>query len=138
MSHKRSDIRDAVVSILVAGSTAAGTKVYAEREAPKSNSALPLILVYARGEDSGQEFMSGTRYIRTLDLQIEAKAEGSTGVQTALDNLCLEIETLISANRSLNGTATGAIYAGTELTFDWTGEKPIGVAVLSYKIQYIL
>lgn len=136
MANNRKNIRDAVVTML-SGNTAAGTNVYANRETRLWQSELPAILVYTRDESAESRDLSGRQSIRTLDLVIEIKAEANDTIDDDLDDLATEVEDIISADRSLTGTAIAAVYKGTTLALDSDSEIEKGVATITYETKYI-
>ncbi len=136
MSHSRKLIRDQVVSIL-SGQTDAGTNVYANRQTSLWETELPAILVYTKQETAESRDNSGSQYIRTLHLLVEIKAEATSLVDDALDEIALDVEGLFAANRSLNGTALSSELKSTDITLDSGSEKQTGVAILTYEIKSI-
>jgi hypothetical protein len=138
MSHKRTDIRKALVQILT-GSTDAGNRVYSNRTTPWASSKLPAINVVTGSEEATPRDIRASTYIRKVTFNIEIHSTVDSDVDDALDDLAADVEAAIDADRTLMGTANaGSIYKGTEILIDDTGgEKPIGKAILTYEIQYI-
>lgn len=136
MPQTRKSIRDAVVALLD-GNTSAGNNVYANRETTLWESELPAILVYTADESAEPRDASGRTYIRTLDLNIQIKAEANDTVDDDLDALATEVEDIISNDRSLSGTAISSVYKSTEISLDAESETEKGVATLSYEIKYV-
>lgn len=137
MSHKRTTIRNAVVTMLT-GSTTAGSNVYANRMTRNWTSELPAILIYMLDETNVPRDVRSNQYIRTLQLLIEIRTQATTNVDTDIDDIALEVEDLIKADQSLTGNALAAILTSTEVTLDSESELETGVAVLTYEVKYIL
>ena len=78
-----------------------------------------------------------TIYNRILVTTIEVVVEATTSYDTTVDNICKEVEDILSANRSISGTASSTIYLNTKFLPDASGEKPIMVATLTYEITYL-
>jgi len=135
-SNKRTEIRDAVKELLD-GETEAGSNVYVNRETSLWQSELPAILIYTNQESSVPNSINLKRYIRTLELKIEVKVEESEAVDEEIDALLAEIEEIVSENISLSGTVLSTKQISTEIEFDTSGEKPLGVGTLTFECQYI-
>lgn len=139
MSHQRTNIRNALVTLLTGTgptyATDADTRVYANRT--HNLNVLPAIVVYDEQETATPRDLRGTQYIRTVNTKIEITVEANTSYESALDTICKQVEDLISADRSITGTASTSVYINTELIFDGSGEKTIGKATLHYEIKYL-
>lgn len=137
MSHTRQNIRDALVTIIQNGNTAAGSNVYPNRETLLWESELPAVLVYTKEETADPRSLSGSQSIRTLEMVIEAKVMATENVDDDIDDLCAEIEDLLSANPSLSGNALSCIYKSTNIDLDSSSENQKGTAILTYQVKYI-
>lgn len=137
MPHKRQTIRDALVALLVAAGTNAGSRVYGSRETATSETELPVILVYTKDETAVSRDLSSKTSIRSLNVKIRIKCLVNGTVDDSLDTLADQIEAAIRGSISISGTALAAIYQNTEITFDSDGETESGVAELSYEVKYI-
>jgi hypothetical protein len=138
MAHQRSNIRSALKTMLIGVdpyNTDAQDRVFTHRTFNKKQ--LPAIVIYDEQETAIPRDIQGRQSIRKLTCKIEVTIEGTTDYDIALDDLVKQVEDIISANRSLNGTATSSTYTNTELQFE-QGEKTIGQAVLTYEITYIV
>lgn len=136
MANSRKAIRDALVTML-SGETEAGTNVYANRETGLWQSELPAILVYTEQESAEPRDLSSRKYIRTLQLRVELKAEANSTVDDDLDDLAEEVEDIIDADQSITGTVLSTVLTNTELSVDADGEKEIGVCILNFECKYI-
>lgn len=139
MAHKRTDIRTALVSLLKGTApgyaTDADQRVFANRT--HNLNQLPAIVIYDEQETASPRDLRSTQYIRTINTKIEITVEATTSYDSALDDICKQVEDLISADRSITGTASTSVYINTELIFDGSGEKPVGKATLHYEIKYL-
>jgi hypothetical protein len=142
MAHKREQIRKAVLAMLSTQAiddsypTNAGENVFANRVAPLWQTELPAILIYVNNETAVTRAINSRQSIRSLTLAIEARAEANSELDDALDDLATQIENIITADRSLTGTALGAVLTDTEISLE-AGEKDIGKLVLTFQVQYI-
>jgi len=136
MANNRAAIRTALKTIL-SGATTAGTNVYSHRETALWKSELPAILIYSNEESTVPESLRATRYVRTLQLTVEARVEATSNVDNTLDALLAEIETIIVANPSITATVLSTVQTNTEIRVESDGEKDIGVGVLTFECKYI-
>lgn len=137
MPHKRKDIRDAIQTLLV-NQTSAGDRVYINRTKLLDKVKLPAILIYIDTETAITRDIRNTSSIRTLVALIQIVASGKDdATDDTLDDVALEIETIMYANPSISAKALGATYTGTEFERDNQGESKIASASLSYEIKYI-
>jgi hypothetical protein len=134
--HLRKQIRDKVTTTLT-GLTTTGTNVFQSRKYPQGVDNLPGLLIYTVLESSGVESIgpAGT-LTRYLDLVIEAQASAISGLDNTLDLICKEVEAAICADPLLNGLSKDLYLASTEIDFDVIGEKPVGIARLTFRIEY--
>jgi hypothetical protein len=139
MPHARKSIRDAVASLLIAGSTSAGSNVFTNRPNRAWQSELPAIFIQSGSESANPRALNVTNYRRTLDLKIELKIEENDTTDDDLDALALQVETIMNANQllGLSGTVTSVVYQGSDPTITSEGEQTIGVLVMNYQVQYI-
>lgn len=140
MGHKRTDIRNALVSLLKGTApsyaTSAGLKIFSNRTHNIPSSQLPAIIVYDEQEVSVTQDMRQLVSQRRLQMKVDIRVKATEGYDTALDNIAKQVEDLIKANPQLSGTAMGAVYQSTELSFEAAEEGTIGLAILTYEINY--
>lgn len=134
--NNRAAIR-AAVKALLSGQTDAGTNVYTNRETKLWQSELPAILIYTPTEPIVPEALQGTRYYRTLELQVKIKLEATSSIDDDLDDLAADVEDLMSADRSFGGTVISSIQTNTEISIDSAGENDVGMATLTFECKYI-
>ena len=141
MSHKRTLIRNALVSKLIGTAptyaTDAEDRVYPNRTQSLSKSKLPAIKVFDESESASDTALNISRYLRTIETRIEIYVEQNSNLDTALDDIAKQVEDLITADRTISGTASGATYVSTQLEFDDSGDKKVGVATLNFQIKYL-
>lgn len=137
MAHERQDIRDAVVRAL-SGHTPAGTRVYRSRMGPPREADLPCICVYVDTETVDETPTSTGELTRTIDLQIEGYAAvvHAADIEAALDDLALAIETAVDVADTFENTTDQVQMSGTVLGLTADGQRPMGVARLTYEVTY--
>jgi hypothetical protein len=140
MAHIRKQIRDAVVTLLT-GLATTGSKVYPNRVWPLSEAELPGILVMADA-DTVSSYSEGSlaantpRNINRLaHLTVQALARGDA-IDDQLDQICLEVEKALAADRFLGGLSVNVTLVDTRIQLKGDGEKPTGEATMSYLIEY--
>ncbi len=138
MSHQRSLIRGALLNLLTGEeedyATTAGAEVYANRT--HNFKTLPVINITDGNETATPRDIRGTQYIRKFIVYIEILVKGTEGYDGTLDEIANEVETLISENRTINGSATTVKYISTEPSFE-DGEQVIAKSKLEFEITYI-
>ncbi|MDY6790534.1 MAG: hypothetical protein SWH54_04615 [Thermodesulfobacteriota bacterium] len=134
MAHKRKQIRDQVKTVLT-GLVTTGNRVFVSRVYPLKTSQLPGLLIYTVEEESEP---GGSRAIdRMLTLAVEGYVKAIGGaIDDTLDLIAEEVEGAIDADRSLNGLAVYAHIASTEIEFDAESDKPVGIIVMKFSINY--
>jgi hypothetical protein len=136
MTHRRQEIRDAVVTML---SGLAGGRVYSNRELAIEADSLPAINVYTVEEDAAPFTASQKTYRRTLTLVIDvlAKNVDDAVLDNTLDDLAESVEAALVADTTASGKAIDTRLTSTTVTRDSSGEVPIGVLKLTYQAVYI-
>lgn len=137
MAHVRKQIRDRVETILGSGVTLVSGRVYASRVYPLTEANIPAVTVYAGSESSDLRTMGGKTLSRTLSLNVDAYVRITDTFDDDIDALAAQIEETIAADYTLNGLVKDAVLTGTEIDFDGEAERPVGVARLTYTIQYV-
>lgn len=136
MKHARTQIRNAVTTLLK-GNTTAGNNVYEARVYPINDPKLPALLIYTKQETVGEQSMSRPRtQQRELFVTVEAYVKARGNVDEDTDNLAMEIEQLIAADPSLGGLVKDTALDTTETQFSDDGERPIAVAILTFSVLY--
>lgn len=137
-THKRTSIRSAVVDLLIAASTGAGSAVFGNRATPIWDETLPIILVFAREETSVSHQLGDSKLRRKLTLVVEGRVEANTSLEDALDSLAYDIEAAMRAapRFGLDDDVADSVLTGTTLELSAAGEKPIGAVSLTYEVLY--
>lgn len=138
MSHRRKNIRDAIVGLLKAAATSAGDRVYGDRVLPLFAETYPLILVFARDESSTPRGNTPSPMVRSLAISIAimATAGADESLDDILDGMCLQVEAAIKADPQLKQTAITCGLISTEFDASPEGEKVLGGARLTYEVTY--
>jgi hypothetical protein len=141
MAHPRTLVREAVVAALT-NATAAGTRVTDTRVEAHKKHELPAISVYTLREPVRPDSDPTAPRELTRDVKVEIAGwvahTAALPAARALDNLALEIETVMDANRYLSGAAGESILEDTEIQIvDDSGADPlIGIITLTYSVTY--
>lgn len=136
MKHARTQIRNAVTTLLK-GNTTAGNNVYEARVYPLNDPKLPALLIYTKQETVGEQSMSRPRtQQRELFVTVEAYVKARGNVDEDTDNLAMEIEQMIAADPTLGGLVKDTALDTTETQFSDDGEKPVAVAILTFSVLY--
>ena len=135
--HQRAVIRDAVVALLAAAGTAAGTRVYSTVYDPRST--FPALCVEDAGEDQSvvpvyAAGRAGRKIERTLSLTITAEIQQSTSYATERDGLLAEVEVAL-ANAAIAGV-TDIRPAGYRTDLSVMADLPITIGQQRYTLTY--
>ncbi len=139
-SHGRAQIRAALAAALT-GLATTGTNVFAQQMDPLEVADLPAVLV--GDEDLDRETVENLTQrpprtqARELAIVVRAVTRANSGMSAALDQIQLEIETALYANRTLSGLVRdlrlgevdGEIYRDTE--------KPVGIRRLTVITDWV-
>lgn len=134
MAHKRTEIREALKTKLATNTI--GANVYTNRAFDLNKEKLPAIIIRDGSEDPGIRTTSTRHYIRRFNVQLEVLVS-DTDPETALDNLCNEIESLLFADITLGGATSGIDYQGTEEPSFEPGSKSTGSTTINFQISYL-
>lgn len=144
MAHPRTEIRQAVIALLVNANTAAGMRVEDSRVDPIGNAKIPLISVYTLREpvDTEVSLQSSPRQLeRTLNVEIAGFVAHSDAVPvaTAMDNLAAQIEAAMDADPYIGDKVSDAILEDTEMDIrveNGRSDPLIGIVTLTYSVTY--
>lgn len=137
MSHKRTQIRAAFVSLLT-GETSADDRVYSSRVRPIWNEELPALNVWT-DEETAEILNEQPRiYRRTLQVVIEAYTNMKEDVDLNLDLLSDQIGYTVDTHDlfSLKEHVAEIIYTGSQYSISGEGTKQAGVAILRFDVIY--
>lgn len=137
MPHKRKEIRAHVVSLLKAGNTLAGNRIYPSRVRPGINTVYPIIAIYTPKEDANTVGINPHIYERNLELVVEAISEDiNQDVENRLDDLLNQIEALIDTDETMISDVSEVEYRGSSVDLYNTGEKDTASGIIRYNIRY--
>ncbi|MGF7160129.1 hypothetical protein FHS85_001752 [Rhodoligotrophos appendicifer] len=134
MTHRRQEIRAAVVEILKAA-VPHGCAVVRTRTRPTQANELPTVLVYMIRETSETSTLRG-RLDRTASLLIEIRCAATVDLDDRIDALCEIVEGAMAAVGSFGRLALHSFLASTNIGLDGEGESRQGVAILEYSVTY--
>lgn len=140
MSHKRKDIRAAILATLGSSNiTAVGTRVYSNRALSLQDEERPCILIYARSEEGKRTGQQASPTDRVMRVIIEGRVEvGENGnLDDAMDDLAESIETRMNLDATLGGVSKSLFLAGTNLDTSSDSERPGGLVTMTYEVIYI-
>jgi len=136
VAHLRNQIRDAVITALTGLSTT-GSNVFRSRIYPLESNKIPGLCVFSKSEATTFDTLKRPRSInRVLEIGVEAYVKGTTGYDNTIDQICLEIEEALYANRTLGGNAQDVMITGFEADFNGDGDQPVSRATLTIEVQY--
>jgi len=130
MAHVRQQVRDLMVAVLSPHYTTFSSRVY-----PLGSTALPAILVYTRDESSEVLSMG---YPRTLEKSLQVIVEVfQTGSSDTIDDILDDISVTVENTLSVPNELYKDLFL-TNCVIDFTddGERPLGIATLTYQVIY--
>ena len=138
MNHQRHLIREAIVALLAAGGTLAGTRVFNHAYDPIQ--VFPALDVTDVGEQQEADSMpaEATRpVVRTYTIEVCAKVQQIANYARIRDQLLADVEAIL-ASASLTITAIKGVQpAGYAPSTDATAQQPIAVGRQRFDILYI-
>lgn len=139
MTHRRKEIRDAVVTLLGNASVVASGRVYSNRNLAVESDLLPVLNVYTADEGEQVLDVTGASLIRTMPLivEIRAKAANNATIDDTLDALADSVETAMESDPTLGGLATDITLESTSLAASAEGDYSVGRARLTYRTRFI-
>lgn len=137
MNHQRHVIREALVALLAAGGTAAGTRVYDHPYDPRTT--FPALSIVDLGEDQQAESMpadAGRPVERRYTIEVTAEVQQTANYARQRDQLVADVEAIF-ASASLTITACKSVTpAGYTPQLDVTGDRPIAVGRQRFEVLY--
>ncbi len=94
--HKRNEIRDAVIALLL-GSTVAGTTVFQSRTRRVQENELPCISVFTSTETIEDRDEAPRYYRRTLTVVVECYLKATDNLDQALDAFSYQVEVALQS-----------------------------------------
>lgn len=134
-SHKRDDIRVAVVALLAAAGTTAGARVHDHPYDPRTT--FPCLVVSDGPEQQRAESMpfdEGRVIERSFQLMVTAEVQQSAGYAAARGRLLAEVEAVLAAARipGVKSITPGAYVPD----MDVLGAKPIALGHQRFDVLY--
>lgn len=141
MAHVRKQIRDKFVTILTAGVPLVSKRVYATRVYSLTQAKLPAITISSGAESSGLMTIGatmGTKSLnRTLEITVSIYENANASLDSLIDAIAVQIEEAIGADFTLSGIAKQSVLTSTNIEFSGETEQPVGIATLTFAVQYI-
>lgn len=145
MAHQVETILAAIVTILKAGSTDAGTAVHRGRTVPveAAENSGDVINVY-EGDESSNVNIRATEYMKARELQVYVELhkrglptdQNDPGsVDTAMNDFCREVEVALEADPSLSGACLWFEHTGTRRERA-DGDREYRVLTLDLTVHY--
>lgn len=136
MNHQRHVIREAIVSLLAAGATTAGVRVFDNPVNPREE--FPALVVEDEGELQSVQALhrSPARPIeRTMVLSVSAEIQQNNAYARQRDQLLADVEVLLT-NASIPGIKD-IVPAGCQFDQSGDGERPMAVGRQRFEITYM-
>ena len=137
MAHVRKQIRDKVASILKSNVGLVKRRVYTTRVHPLNDTNLPAISVYTGSETSQRMNLGVTDVIRQLALEIDVYVRETSKFDDDVDAIAVQVEEAMADNFTLDGLAKFVVLTSTQIQFDGDADQILGVAKLTYSVQYV-
>lgn len=133
--HLHKQIRGAVVSKLT-GLTTSGSRVYANRLAPLTDSTSPSLLITLDEEQAEPlTIHAPMAQERRLALSVALVAKASTALDDTLDLMSKEVEIALAAGVTVGSRTLEVVYAGMSFE-DELADRPVGIKRLRFTITY--
>jgi len=137
MAHVRKQIRDKVADLLKANVGLVRRRVYTTRVHPLNDTNLPAISVYT-GTETSQRLQAGvTDMIRELSLEIDCYVRETSSFDDDVDAIAVQVEEAMATKFTLDGLAKFTVLTSTQIQFDGDADQILGVAKLTYSVQYV-
>lgn len=141
MAHVRKQIRDKFVTILTAGVSLVSKRVYATRVYSLTQAKLPAITISSGAESSSLMTIGATMGAkslnRTLEITVSIYENANASLDSLIDAIAVQIEEAIGADFTLSGIAKQSVLTSTNIEFSGETEQPVGIATLTFSVQYI-
>jgi hypothetical protein len=141
MAHVRKQIRDKFVTILTAGVSLVSKRVYATRVYSLTQAKLPAITISSGAESSSLMTIGATMGAkslnRTLEITVSIYENANASLDSLIDAIAVQIEEAIGADFTLSGIAKQSVLTSTNIEFSGETEQPVGIATLTFSVQYV-
>lgn len=138
MNHQRHLIREALVALLTAGGTQAGTRVFDHAVDPIQ--AFPALDVTDVVEQQNAESMpadAGRPVLRVYTLEVAAKVKQIANYARTRDQLLAEVEAIFASASQTIFAIKSITPAGYATSQDQGAEQPIAVGRQRFEVFYI-
>lgn len=136
MTHKRQQIRNAIVTA-VTGLSTTGSRVYRTRLYALSPEKVPGLCVYAQSETVETATIGSNRtQIRILEIAVEGYAIEVTNLDNKLDQIGKEIEIAMASDVTLGNLCQDVLLKTIEIEYSGEGDRPAGTIRHIYEVQY--
>jgi hypothetical protein len=133
--HIRKQIRDAVKARLT-GLPTTGTRVEIGRTRPLEARHDPLVLIYTRDENSQRDAMGRPpKLMRDVQLFVDGRVVTKTPPDDLLDQIALEVEVALAADKRLGGLAMDVLLVRTQSDVQADGESHVGATRMEYRVR---
>lgn len=134
--HVRRQIRDRVAELL-GNLPTTGANVFIGRTRALAKDHPPTLLIYARHEQSGRDTMERpAKMMRPLVLVVHGKVSLSEPPDDTLDQIAVEVERVMAADRKMGGLSIDCVLESTEIVAEAVGNSHIGEIAMGYAIRY--
>lgn len=134
MAHPRELISQAVVALLIAANTAAGSRVTGMRVDPHKKSGLPALSAYTLADPANSDASSEMEEAHELNLEIAGWADVNT-----INTLAEQVETAMRVDPYLGGLVSDMVFGGTVMEvveIDGRSDPIVAIAVMTYSVKY--
>lgn len=140
MAHAQQQILDAIKTLLAAGSTTAGARVFLDRVDALQASELPAILIEEDGDgESSEPYTVHGIERRTLAVQVSGVIAHATTAAADARALGLAIEKLISPSASIASLCKGGWQiTSSRMVTDGDGERLLATRQQSWRFVYLV
>jgi len=135
--HERRQIRDAMIAALK-GRTVAGEHVSATRLSPQRAALIPAVCVYAIDEVADGVVGNTLRRIVTMAVDAWVQTTAPEGIDDALDDIALEVETALDAQPTLglDFVFRTLRLESTDFGMKLETDRPQGCVQLKFSVVY--
>lgn len=136
MAHKRKTLRATFRQALEDANTAAGARVFKDRETSLRTTELPAIVLYTDDEDAEDRGYAPRELVRVLSVVIEGYVAATEDVDDAMDDLAEQIEPVMEGDPQWGGLTSDVLLVKTELETGVLGDRQVGRVRLTYEVTY--
>lgn len=136
MSTQRTNIRNAIITVLSNAAIVAPGLVFSNRFRELGPEELPAVLVYTRAEKVSVWAESPREYERRLSVVIEIIAAGNDDLDDSIDLLCQKIEKEMCRDHTLGEKCRDVVLQSVDLSVSNEGDQAIGGARLEYEVTH--